>query len=97
MAMDPVTLETALYTAAFDELQAQFLDGVPDEYKPAITTQHEQLAHVIAKVAGEIVTHLRTYLEATTSVSTVVATTGTAAAQSGTGTGTGILAPGSVL
>jgi hypothetical protein len=105
MPLNPSSLESALKGAVFDELQSQFLDGVPPEHQDAVSDQNEKLAIAVSKVAAEIISHIQQNMEATstvtTTVSTTVATAGSPTAQTGagtgSGTGTGTIAPGSFM
>lgn len=102
MPLNPALLESAIKAAVFGELQAQFVSDVPPEHKQAITDQHDKIATAVSKVAKEIIDHIKTNMQATstvtTAVQTVVATAGSPTAQTGTGTGTGtgsgVIAPG---
>jgi len=97
MPLIPAALEPAIKTAVFNELQAQFLPDVPAEHQQQVTDQHTKLAGAVAKMAGEIVTHLTQNLTmagtgiVSTVVNTIVALAGAGlpGALAGTGTGAG--------
>jgi len=108
MPMIPAQLEADIKSAVFDELQAQFMDPVPDEHADQVTEQHDKMATAVSKCAAVIIDHIKQNMEmpGTVIVNTTVSGAGTGPGNLGApvvtvvtaaGVGTGMAPPGSFL
>ncbi len=92
--MSDTVLALAASSAAFSVLQAA--SEAPAEHVPQVNVQLQTLADAIGDAVAQAVLHIQQFAQASGTVQTVVATTGTAAAQTGTGVGTATIIPGGI-
>jgi len=93
MALNPSLLESVAQASVFNQLKAEFSGDIPSDLgaseKKVVEDGWTRIANAVAKAMPDIISHFIANTQVATTVSTIVATTGTAAAQTGTGTGTG--------